>query len=164
MPRHLNIADARRGVFDSMPTTKQLKTFFDELGPSEADDIRGSKGAGRRLQPAIKLFSGKVVKGVPGVDTHVSIERAAGITSSESLDRVKTKGFFDKRAGKFIGRAKAFVKFGIGDSFQLFDPRTLQGKTFGPGFLGGLVAPEIFDMMVPGGLFPKNPVLNLPEA
>ena len=160
MPKHLTILDAQRGVMDSMPTTKQLKAFFDVLGPSESDDIRGSNSAGRRLDPAIKTTGNKIIKGVAGKDTHTSIQRAAGLDST----KVKTTGFFDKRAGKFIGRAKAFVKFGIGDAFQLFDPRTLQGKTFGPGFLGGLVAPEIIDMMIPGGLFNQNAVRNLPEA
>jgi len=149
---------AQRGVFSTIPKTEELKAFFSTAasGRGELDDIRGSKGAGRRLAPAIKMLSGKILKGEAGKDTHNAIAHKHGVTMGGADNQIKTTGFVDKRSQKFIGRAKAFLKFGIADSLELFDPRKLGKVTFGAGFLGGLVAPEILDIMNRGPLFQRE--------
>lgn len=155
-----NQAAAVRGVMHTMPETKELKAFFGTAasGRSTLDDIRGTNAAARRLDPALKLTNGKVVRGVGGKDTHRALAQAHGLINRDGAfsDAVRTRGFFDKRNKKFIGALKSSKKFGILDALELIDPRKMGKTVFGAGALPALLAQDVLDLVMPGGLFPPE--------
>ncbi len=148
-------------------TRAQVDTLVDNAAklPNE-DPLLSRRAAGilrGEFAPAIKS-GGKTLKGVPGVDTHGSVISKAGLTQTavDSAD----EGFLSKTKGKFFNRNVLRKLTGgvVGDSFDLFDPKKLEkfagtikkGSLFGAGALGGLVAPQIFEMINRGGLFQQE--------